>query len=277
MLFFRSPFQRLLCLSQREHISIVAPRENLSLNFQSFHRTAAVYPIRGLSFSSTAEHSPPLDLEEGEDHESVIHSREQTLLKILQTDQRNHLYPPLAALPKISHTISQVRTIFSHLRAGEKMEDTVVTVAGRISSIRTLGSKMMFVDLIGGVEAEPSHIQIVISAQSYSTNVADSDDFALKWDQASQILRRGDIICVAGTGRTTKRGELSIDANKLHLLSPCLNNTPLRLKNHEIRYRKRHLDFIVDSIQPPITVDQSRMSVVLFSSPKKKEKELMFE
>ncbi|TFJ82149.1 hypothetical protein NSK_006478 [Nannochloropsis salina CCMP1776] len=63
-------------------------------------------------------------------------------------------------------------------------------------------------------------------------------------------LRRGDIVGVTGHPGKSKKGELSVFAKELTLLSPCLQLLPkgyTGLKNQEVRYRQRYLDLILNS------------------------------
>lgn len=62
-------------------------------------------------------------------------------------------------------------------------------------------------------------------------------------------LKRGDIIGVQGLAGRSKTGELSIFANVVKLLTPCLHMLPTDqsgLTDHETRYRQRYLDLIMN-------------------------------
>lgn len=121
---------------------------------------------------------------------------------------------------------------YDALVAGEKTED-VVSVAGRIMSIRNDG---MFIDL----HDDSNKIQIF----SHKNNLGEKEQALLK------NLDLGDIIGVTGIIRCTPRGELTIDSNKVVLLSKSL--LPLPEKYHglhdvEVRYRQRYVDLIVNN------------------------------
>ena len=63
------------------------------------------------------------------------------------------------------------------------------------------------------------------------------------------LLRRGDIIGVHGHPHRSRRGELSIQATELVLLSPCLHMLPgvrFPLTDQETRYRQRYLDLMIN-------------------------------
>ena len=61
-------------------------------------------------------------------------------------------------------------------------------------------------------------------------------------------MKRGDIIGVKGLPFVTQKGELSVKADQIVLLAPCLHMLPEyeNLKDQETRYRKRHLDMITN-------------------------------
>ena len=118
---------------------------------------------------------------------------------------------------------------------GDQRPTEMVTVAGRVFSMRAAGKKLKFYDLHG------DGVKVQIHA-----NAADSKvDFA----QAHDHLRRGDIIGIKGWPGKTKKGELSVFACEVTLLSPCLHMLPKAhygFKDLEARYRNRHLDLIMN-------------------------------
>lgn len=108
----------------------------------------------------------------------------------------------------------------------------VVAVAGRIMAMRNNG---MFIDL-----HDPSgKIQVFCHKDTMSESErAKLDNFDL-----------GDIIGAQGTIRRTPRGELSVRASSVEMLTKCL--LPLPEKYHgltdiEQRYRQRYVDLIVN-------------------------------
>lgn len=125
---------------------------------------------------------------------------------------------------------------YSHLETGQRLENEVITVAGRIHNKRASGAKLRFYDLHGdGVK-----IQIMASAQD------SEEDYSAIHD----LLRRGDIVGVRGIPGKTNRGELSIFPKTIQLLSPCLRMLPKAhygFKDQELRYRQRYLDLIMNN------------------------------
>merc|ERR1711953_1044568 len=117
-------------------------------------------------------------------------------------------------------------------------EDGEVSTAGRIHSLRVSGAKLVFYDL----RSEGEKIQIMANLGLYK----DPEEFA----KIISEIRRGDIVGVKGFPGKTKKGELSIMPTEMQVLSPCLHMLPKLhdgLKDKETRYRKRHLDLIMNA------------------------------
>lgn len=110
----------------------------------------------------------------------------------------------------------------------------LVKVAGRIMTRRVMG-KASFIHL----QDLSGKIQIYIRRDEVSDGIYEQ---FLHWDL-------GDIIGVVGLVFKTKTGELSIKAQELFLLSKSLLPLPEKfhgLVDHEIRYRQRYLDLMVN-------------------------------
>lgn len=124
---------------------------------------------------------------------------------------------------------------FGNVKAGTSDESSEVSMAGRIMTVRTGGSKLVFYDF----RCNGHKIQIWLNAKHYE------GDF----EEISNVVARGDIVGVTGFPARTKRNELSIVPRKMVLLSPCLKNMPTthnELSSKEIRFRQRHLDMIIN-------------------------------
>src|SRR5690349_2566590 len=124
-----------------------------------------------------------------------------------------------------------LETRHADLPAGTETEERV-RVAGRIRAMRNSG---MFIDL----HDASGKIQIFC----HKDNLA-PDQLALV-----KLVDLGDIIGVEGIVRRTPRGELTVNAERVHMLAKAL--LPLPEKYHgladiEIRYRQRYLDLIMN-------------------------------
>ncbi|ORY94386.1 lysyl-tRNA synthetase [Syncephalastrum racemosum] len=149
---------------------------------------------------------------------------------------------------QVDLTITQFINKYSHLETGQRLDEEVITVAGRIHNKRASGAKLRFYDLHG----EGTKIQIMASAQD------SEEDYAAIHD----LLRRGDIVGVRGVPGKTKRGELSIFPKTVQLLSPCLRMLPKAhygFKDQELRYRQRYLDLIMNTNVRDKFITRSKM------------------
>lgn len=134
--------------------------------------------------------------------------------KFIKTDSLRHLQERYESLDIDTETQDQV------------------SVAGRIRSLRNSG---MFIDL-----HDVDHkIQIFCHK-----SVLDESQLALV-----KLLEVGDFVGIQGLIRRTKRGELTINAQQVTLLTKSLLPLPEKyhgLSDVEIRYRQRYLDLIMN-------------------------------
>ncbi|HOJ48694.1 MAG TPA: lysine--tRNA ligase [Bacillota bacterium] len=116
----------------------------------------------------------------------------------------------------------------------EAYENKDVSIAGRIMSRRDMG-KANFIDVADG----SGRIQVYIRIDDIGEEAFEE---YRKWDI-------GDIIGLKGFVFRTRRGEISIHAKRLVLLSKSLLPLPEKwhgLKDPDLRYRQRYVDLIVN-------------------------------
>ena len=116
----------------------------------------------------------------------------------------------------------------------EELENKDVCICGRMMSRRDMG-KANFID----VRDRNGRMQVYVKIDEVGEDVF--TDFK-KWDI-------GDIIEVKGFVFKTRRGEVSIHAKALRLLSKSLLPLPEKfhgLTNTDVRYRRRYLDLIMN-------------------------------
>ena len=117
----------------------------------------------------------------------------------------------------------------------EKLNENIVRIAGRIMSWRDMG-KANFID----VRDKSDRIQVYVRSNDIGADLF--KEFKKKWDI-------GDIIGVEGFVFRTRKGEISIHAKKIELLSKSLLPLPEKwhgLKDTDTRYRQRYLDLIIN-------------------------------
>jgi len=155
-------------------------------------------------------------------------------LQEYSSNSNNTVYPHKF---HVSISLPQFIEKYSHLENDTRLENEIVSVAGRTVVKRSAGSALVFYDL----RADGVQIQILSDRRSYSN----SEEF----DKIHSLLRRGDIVGVRGFPCRAKKGELSIVPLEMVLLSPCLHMLPKArtgLKDQETRYRQRYLDLIMN-------------------------------
>ncbi|WP_053955581.1 lysine--tRNA ligase [Inediibacterium massiliense] len=116
----------------------------------------------------------------------------------------------------------------------DNMEGQEVSIAGRIMAKRTMG-KASFLD----IQDKQGRIQSYVRKDALGD---EEYEIVLTYDI-------GDIIGVKGNVFRTKRGEISIKAQNIELLSKSLQPLPEKwhgLKDKELRYRQRYVDLIVN-------------------------------
>ncbi|KXL43956.1 hypothetical protein M433DRAFT_5251 [Acidomyces richmondensis BFW] len=143
----------------------------------------------------------------------------------------------------VTYDLRNFETEYGHLKKGELVRDRTISVGCRIYNIRTSGENLRFYEVaVDGAEC-----------QIMATNMENTSK--VPFVEQHDILRRGDIIGVTGfPGRTSPKrednpGELSIFAQEVVLLAPCLHQIPSEhygFKDQEERYRNRHLDLIMN-------------------------------
>ena len=132
-----------------------------------------------------------------------------------------------------SHTLAEIRQAWGALEPGTETEHEVA-VAGRVMLKRDTG-KLVFAT----IQDRSDQIQLFISK-----SVTGDDHF----DDVKE-LDLGDWVGVAGTVMTTRKGELSVKATTVQLLSKAVRPLPDKwhgLTDVDTRFRQRYADLIVN-------------------------------
>lgn len=131
-------------------------------------------------------------------------------------------------------TYTRTTTAHQIVEEFETMEGREVSIAGRIMSKRGMG-KVSFIDLRDATGKVQSYVQRDgVGEERYA-------EFK-KWDI-------GDIVGVEGVVFRTQKGEISVKAHTVTLLSKSLRPLPEKwhgLRDTELRYRQRYVDLIVN-------------------------------
>ncbi|XP_022914241.1 lysine--tRNA ligase isoform X2 [Onthophagus taurus] len=187
-----------------------------------------------------AEKQPPVQAKQKKESEEEISPNEYFKLRTQAVTHLKSLSPNEHPYPHkyhVSISLQEFIDKYSYLKNEQVLEDEIVSIAGRVHSIRESGAKLIFYDLRG----EGAKIQVMATANNYNS----IDAFKIDTDK----IRRGDIMGVQGVPTRTKKGELSIRPKEIKLLSPCLHMLPhlhYGLKDKETRFRQRYLDLILN-------------------------------
>jgi lysyl-tRNA synthetase, class II len=156
--------------------------------------------------------------------EDVLSARREKLERL-----RARGIEPFALRFERDATAADVRERFGSLGPGESTGQ-VVRVAGRLVQLRQMG-KLSF----GVLRDATGDVQLFLAEDSLT-----ADAFA-----GLQDLDLGDWLGAEGEVVTTKRGELSVKASSLTLLTKSLRPLPEKwhgLRDVELRHRRRYLD-----------------------------------
>lgn len=168
----------------------------------------------------------------------------QRVTKILSLQSEHSVYPHKFFY---THTVEQITT------APDSAHPFTVSSCGRIMAIRKMG-KMNFYKIIDNLVT----IQVVLKEEEKTSTdlskvISASNPIQYKSDrfhEAIEFFKRGDIIGFKGTVGRTRSGELSIFADSVVLLTPCLRTLPVEhfgIKDPELIYRNRYLDLILNT------------------------------
>lgn len=140
-------------------------------------------------------------------------------------------YPPRTGR---THPIGEATDIFlAHEQQSPETDGPRVTVAGRIAALRNMG-RIAFIDL----EDNSGQIQILGSKRALGDSWSLLDTFDL-----------GDFLEASGPLIRSRRGEISVQADALSILTKALRPPPEKyhgLQDVETRYRQRYLDLIAN-------------------------------
>ncbi|KAF2171520.1 hypothetical protein M409DRAFT_18633 [Zasmidium cellare ATCC 36951] len=195
--------------------------------------------------AAASKQAPPAPKRKAADDEAQLNPnqyfeiRSRAVKRMKETNDPN----PYPHKFHVTYDLRNFEKEFGHLKKGEFIKDKTISVGARVYNIRTSGENLRFYE----VSVNGADIQIMAQNFENTSEVP----FAKQHD----ILRRGDIIGVTGyPGRTNPKrednpGELSIFAQEVILLAPCLHQIPSEhygFTDQEQRYRNRHLDMIMN-------------------------------
>eukprot|EP00878_Enallax_costatus_P033075 GHUV01036459.1.p1 GENE.GHUV01036459.1~~GHUV01036459.1.p1 ORF type:complete len:594 (+),score=166.05 GHUV01036459.1:596-2377(+) len=170
--------------------------------------------------------------------QGVSTANEIRALRLDKADQlRQASQEPYAYRFDRTHYTSELQQLYSHLEPGQEDPQASVAVAGRIIARRFMG-KLAFLSLRDG----EGQMQIYVDKSWIEES--QPGGFA----QLKNLLDIGDIVGARGSIKRTDKGELSVVASEVEVLTKALLPLPDKwhgLADVEKRYRQRYLDLIV--------------------------------
>jgi lysyl-tRNA synthetase, class II len=142
---------------------------------------------------------------------------------------------PYPATSQKDHQNHEILTNF------KKLEGKSVTVAGRAMSIRKHGP-LVFIDL----EDQSGRLQLYIHGEELAKTSAKTQ--ALGFDHFN-LIDEGDFIQATGKVVATRSGQISVQPTELKMLTKALRPLPDQwqgIKDPDVRYRRRYLDFVIN-------------------------------
>ncbi len=177
----------------------------------------------------------------GEEIREILKVRREKLEKLRAKDIN-----PFPFRFERTHLSSEILSDFDALEKSEKK----ISVAGRIISWRSHG-KTLFAHL----QDRAGKIQVYLRR----------DDIGAETFEDFSLFDLGDIIGVEGNVFKTKTGEITIRVSAFEILAKSLLPLPEKwhgLQDKEIRYRRRHLDLIVN---PDVVETFKKRSLIIKS------------
>jgi lysyl-tRNA synthetase class 2 len=149
---------------------------------------------------------------------------------------------PYAYRFEVSHSASELQTMFADVAAGTTREDVRVSVAGRIMNRRVFG-KLAFFTLQDATGTIQLYLEKQRITEHMETRIPEAFAMLKQWTDV------GDFLGASGSIRRTEKGELSVYVEEWVMLTKSLRPLPDKwhgLTDIEKRYRQRHIDLIVN-------------------------------
>ncbi|EUC47767.1 hypothetical protein COCMIDRAFT_3247 [Bipolaris oryzae ATCC 44560] len=110
----------------------------------------------------------------------------------------------------------------------------VVSVLGRVRSVRLLSSKLMFLD----IERDTQRLQVMVELKKLTPQ----DGLDESFKSFKKVARIGDWISITGNPTKTSTGQLSVLALQVpQVLAPCLHHLPEKIEDAETLARRPHI------------------------------------
>lgn len=143
--------------------------------------------------------------------------------------------------------IDRIILDFNNLVAGEKRQDSVFKIAGRLMTMRAMGKASFF-----NVQDMTGTLQCYVKTEELSEQERTVFD----------LIDLGDIVGLEGYIFKSQKGELSLYVKSFQILTKTLEPLPEKfhgIQDVEIKYRHRHLDLISDPDSRKVFVTRGKI------------------
>lgn len=141
-------------------------------------------------------------------------------------------YHPRLVHPADAQSLS-LRDFNAQYDAIQETQPDVVSVFGRVRSVRLLSSKLMFLD----IERDTQRLQVMVESKNLAAQGGLETFKAFK-----KVARLGDWVSIKGNPTRTSTGQLSVLALEVpQILAPCLHHIPEVVDNAETLARRPHI------------------------------------
>lgn len=165
----------------------------------------------------------------GQGEEKALNELLQIRREKLEALKKLGKNPYLVEKVQVTHYTQQLKDQY------EQLEGVEMTMAGRVMTRREHG-KATFINL----QDKDGQIQVYVREDKVGPE---------SYNEFSHYYDIGDLVEVTGEPFRTKRGEISLKASHIRLVSKSLQILPEKwhgLKDTDIRYRQRYVDLIVN-------------------------------
>ncbi|WIA38348.1 hypothetical protein OEZ86_001682 [Tetradesmus obliquus] len=199
---------------------------------------AAAEPANNQQKKGKQPKQPKQQNKQQQQAQNTSSAEEIRALRIEKVDQlRQASQEPYAYRFDRSHYATDLQQQYAHLEPGQEDESAAVAVAGRIVARRVMG-KLAFLSL----RDDSGQLQIYVDKSRLEAGQPGG------FGQLKNLLDIGDIVGAKGSVKRTEKGEISVVASELGVLTKSLLPLPDKwhgLADVEKRYRQRYLDLIV--------------------------------
>lgn len=204
--------------------------------------------IRGLVVGRTLRHQSidahPIDNHPIANHSIDDHDEYRNRKSLIQNDNTNTYYPLLRTVNDPSSTTLRVPEFISQFQQTDfsqypnNRHPQIITINGKINSIRKSGKAMYFIDLIQDFK------KLQIMGNNSLMNLSKTE-----FSNLHGQLKKGDYIHCKGMASCTKVGELTLKLiEPIKILSPCLNSMilPDKIIDKGVINSNRILNYLIN-------------------------------